>query len=80
MPMKKTELQIFDIYIAAFLDFKGIPPQLENLNGKVIFKFSVSERLYQTLSEFNNDSLVPVATFTTHLKKLRSQLLNLRSK
>lgn len=79
----KKETQWFtslDIYLSAFLLLQGIQPNLENHNGKVIFRFPVSHDLYKQMTSYSNNEVVCAADFVTAIKTLRGQMLTMRGK
>ncbi len=68
-----------DINLSSFLELNGLQITLELNNGKVIFSFPVSDRLYKLLEAYNSNVLVPVGDFVTRLKILRGQMLSMRT-
>jgi Domain of unknown function (DUF5659) len=81
--MIKAEERLFttlDIYHAAFLSLNRIPPTLELRNGRVVFTFPASDKLYKLTMNFNSNVNVPVADFVTMIKTLRGQMLSMRGK
>lgn len=62
-----------DISTAAFLELNGIQADLENQNGRVIFLFPISDKLYELAHAYNSNVLVPVADYVTALKSLRGR-------
>lgn len=69
-----------DIYLAAFLLLYGIKPDLELLNGRVIFSFPATGQLYEGVMIYNAGSEVRVTEFVTAVKMLRGQMLTLRDR
>lgn len=67
-----------DISTAAFLELNGIQASLENQNGRIIFLFPISDKLYELAHAYNSNVLVPVADFVTALKSLRGRMLTAR--
>jgi Domain of unknown function (DUF5659) len=67
-----------DISTAAYLELNGIQAQLENHDGRIIFVFPISDRLYELAHAYNSNALVPVADFVTALKSLRGRMLTAR--
>jgi hypothetical protein len=65
-----------DINLAAYLDYRGIPISLENLNGRIIFTAPQSDELYKLTSAFNSNDPVPILDFVTTLKILKSRMLS----
>lgn len=78
MQTQKT-FKTLDIYFSAYLALHGIQPQLQNVNGRVTFAFSVSEDFYRLSDMFNSNETVPVASFITVVKTLRGQMLTLKN-
>ncbi len=53
--MVKTETKVLstlDIYLSSFLALHGIQPELKNINGRVIFSFTVSDELYRLANAY----------------------------
>jgi len=65
-----------DIYQAGFFALNGIEPDVEIQNGKAIFVFPNNDGTYDAMRRFNNDEKVPVATFSTWVKRLRAAMLS----
>lgn len=57
-----------DIYLSAYLALKNVEPELEVRNGKTVFTFEATDRLYRLMSDFNSNDQVAVADFTTKIK------------
>lgn len=74
----RKEFETLDIWLASYLSLCGIHPILENKNNRVVFIFPQSDDLYRLISNFNSNISVPVADFTTIVKMLRSQMIQLR--
>lgn len=70
--------ETLDIYIASFLTFNGLKPELQITNGRVIFVFPRSDDLYRLLSKYNSNANVGVADFVTVVKTLRGQMLSMK--
>jgi len=77
---KERRLSIIDINLASYLSLQGIEPTLKNQNGKIVFLFEASDDLYRLISDFNSNTLVPVADFVTRLKILRGKMMSEREK
>ena len=75
---RQKKFTTLDINSAAYLELNGIPAELENQNGRVIFAFPISDKLYELARAFNSNSPVPVADFVTALKSLRGRMLSAR--
>ena len=67
-----------DVYLSAFLQFKGIAPTFELQNGKVIFRFKVTEDLYRLIDEYHSNITVPCLDYVVAIKTLRGSMLALR--
>jgi hypothetical protein len=64
-----------DLYLSAYLSLNGCPPELEIRNGKVLFSFRQSGDVNRLIGQFNSNSPVPVADFTTAVKTLRGRMI-----
>jgi hypothetical protein len=67
-----------DLYQSAYLLICGNQPDLENINGKIVFKFEVTDFLYHCIDLYNANADVQVADYVTAIKALRGQMLTLR--
>ena len=77
--MEKTkQLELIDLYIAAFLTLHGIQPRLTLKNGKVIFVFDTLDEVYRLMATFNSNEDVPCLDMITAIKTLRGQMLTLK--
>ena len=75
---KTKELELIDLYIAAFLMLHGIPPRLILKNGKVIFAFDATDEVYRLMTMYNSNQDVPCLDMITAIKSLRGQMLTLK--
>ncbi len=78
MQTEKT-FKTLDLYFAAFLSLQGIQPQLQSINGRVTFAFTVSDDFCRPSDLFNGNEPIPVASFITAVKTLRGQMLTLKN-
>jgi hypothetical protein len=69
-----------DIHIAAYLEYRGIPIELENLNGRVIFVAPPSDELYRLTSAYNTNDPVPIADYVGSLKALKARMFSARGR
>jgi hypothetical protein len=76
--MGKT-FSTLDIYLSAYLALQNIEPELVVKNGKTVFNFEVTDRLYMLMGEFNSNILVEVADYTTKIKTLRGKMLSAKA-
>jgi len=67
-----------DVYLAAYLSMNGCPPELESRGGKVIFAFPNGTDINRLIGQFNANSLIAVADFTTAIKSLRGRMIQAR--
>lgn len=75
---KTKELELIDLYIAAFLMLHGVQPRLILKNGKVIFVFDASDEVYRLMTIYNSNEDVPCLDMITAIKTLRGQMLTLK--
>lgn len=73
--VKPKAFSTLDIYLASFLSLHETDPTLETRNGKVVFIFDATDRLYHLMNLFNSNEPVPVADFVTTVKTLRGKML-----
>ncbi|MBA4389975.1 MAG: hypothetical protein C0399_03455 [Syntrophus sp. (in: bacteria)] len=77
--MAEKVFSTLDIYLSAYLKLQGMEPLLEVKNGKTVFNFEVTDRLYRLMGQFNGNIFVEVADFTTAIKTLRGKMLSAKS-
>ena len=75
---EQKTLKVLDINQASFFTVCGIQPILELLNGRVIFKFPVTDKIYKLMDDYNSNVKIPILDFVTTLKSLRGQMLTMR--
>jgi hypothetical protein len=76
--MAERTISLLDIYLSSFLSLHGIKPELETKNGKVVFSFEATDKLYRLMNLFNSNEPVPVADFVTTIKTLRKKMLTVK--
>jgi len=74
--MAQKTFTTLDIYLSAYLALQNVEPDLEVKNGKTVFNFEVTDRLYKLMNDFNSNILVEVADYTTAIKTLRGKMLS----
>jgi hypothetical protein len=81
MKMKKNSpmIPIYDINLAAFLQYRGTPPQLRKEGSRVTFFFPNDQKTCELMKSYNENLSVPVLDFVGHLRRLRSQMLSMRN-
>lgn len=75
--MGHNRFTTLDIYLAAYLSLNGCRPDLVTQGGKVIFAFPHQDA-NRLIEQFNSNSLVAVADFTTAVKTLRGRMLQVK--
>lgn len=75
---KAKELELIDLYVAAFFMLHGSHPQLILKNGRVVFVFDTSDEVYRLMAMFNGNQEVPCLDMVTAIKTLRGQMLTLK--
>jgi len=75
---KQKTFSTLDLYLSSFLSLCGICPNLEIRNGKVIFTFFATDKLYKLMMDFNSNVSVPVADFVTTIKSLRGKMITVK--
>ncbi len=69
---------ISDLFLASYLEYRGIPSQLENRHGKIVFLFPQSDTLYKLLNAFNQGDPVPISEYLDVYKTLKVKMFNAR--
>ncbi len=70
---------ITDLYLACFLQINGIFPDLQSLNGRVIFTFPATDELYKLVNAFNTGAKASVLDYITALKDLRARMYAIKT-
>ena len=76
---KGERIEIHDINAAAFARFRGIYVESSRQDtGRVVFCVEATREAYEALAEFQTDPQVPLLAYLSHLRRLRSIMLDLR--
>jgi hypothetical protein len=75
---KQKSWSSLDINLSAYLSYRGIPIDLENLNGRVIFTAPQSDELNRLTSAYNENDPVPVADYVGALRALKARMYALK--
>jgi hypothetical protein len=75
---RTRELELIDIYAAAFLTLHGQEARLILRNGRVIFCFKGTDEAYQLTASFNGNVQVPCLDLVTRVKVLRGKILTMK--
>ena len=67
---------IMDIYVSAFLLYRGLQPTVELRGNKAVFVFETLPEVYDLLDQFNGNASVDVADYATAVKTLRGKMLS----
>lgn len=73
--MKEERFTTLDLYLAAYLEMNGCRPDLVSQGGKIVFSFPQCHKTNHLVEQFNANTPVPVADFTTAVKILRSRMI-----
>jgi len=77
---KKKIYTTHDVCQAGYLVLKNHPPELMDRNGKIIFRFILTDSLFKDLSDYNNGAEVKAIHLSFVVKKLESQITATRNK
>lgn len=72
---KTKELELIDLYLSAFLTLHEQEPKLISKNGKIIFCFDATDKVYQLMTLFNSNAEMPCLDLITAIKTLRGKML-----
>ncbi len=78
---KQTTKQSFltgDVWLAAFLNYYGIAPILQDNNGRVIFAFPATDAVYRLAADYNSGAQVPLLAYSEIHKALKGQMFAAR--
>jgi hypothetical protein len=67
-----------DVWTASYLEYRGIIPQLENRNGRIVFQFPTTDTLYKLLNAFNSGDAVPLTEYIDTYKTLKVKMFQAR--
>lgn len=67
-----------DLWLAAYLQFRNIPPQLQNKNDRIVFLFPQSDTLYKLITAFNSGDFVPISEYIDIYKMLKVRMFQAR--
>ncbi len=70
----KQPFRTADVWLASFILFHGIDPQLEDLNGRVMFSFPATDAVYSFASDYNSGALVPLISYSEVHKALKGRM------
>ncbi|MEE9913198.1 MAG: hypothetical protein K4571_15910 [Deltaproteobacteria bacterium] len=73
-----AKIPIFDIHQAAFLTLHEITPTFTKSGTRVVFEFDITTGVRKLLDQYNQNPIVPLLDYVTHLRRLRSQMLAIR--
>lgn len=76
---KQKRFTVTDLYLACYLQINGILPELQSINGRVIFTFPATDELYKLVNAYNTGAAVSVLDYITALKNLRGQMHNVKA-
>lgn len=72
----RNDYRTLDVYIASWLMLQGFRSILENEGSKIVFSFPSSEKLFDSISKYNNGATVEVARFVLTVKGLKAQIFS----
>lgn len=73
-----SKIPLQDIYLSAYLDYRGAEPILIKENTRVIFHFANNQQTLKLLAEYNTNPSIPLMDYVSHLRKLRSKMISMR--
>jgi hypothetical protein len=77
--MAENKFPLTDVHQAAWLELHRIRVTLTRQdNGKVLFEALADAETFATLKAFEENTEVPVRTFTGYLKNLRHRMIEVR--
>jgi hypothetical protein len=78
MEDKSPTIPLHDIYQASFCSYRGIEVTFSKQDRRVIFHLPDTPGTYRTLAEFNNNPVLPLLDYITHLKRIRAVMIGMR--
>jgi len=73
-----SPLYIHDIHVSAYLQFKGLNPELKKEGTRVVFCFPNSPETQSLMDDYYNNPTVRLVDYISHLRRLRAQMLSMR--
>ncbi len=74
-----SKISILDIHQSAFLKLHGKDPELILQGTRIVFSYEVSPEIYRLLNLYNENPEVSVLDFVHALRRLRSEMLTMKS-
>ena len=74
-----SKFSTLEIHLAAYLEYRGIPSELENHGGRAIFTFPQSDTLFRLTSAYNSNDSVPVVDYVGVLRSLKARMFAART-
>ena len=76
MRITTKEFVSSDLYLSAAISLLlQTQPNFKVENGRTLFVFEVSDRLYKAMSDYNSGIAINALEFTQAIKRLRSEML-----
>jgi hypothetical protein len=72
-------LYLYDIHTSAYLQFKGLNPELKKEGTRVVFCFPNTPETQYLIDDYHNNPIVQLLDYVSHLRRLRSQMLSMRN-
>ncbi len=82
--MKKTSnalnnpVYIYDIHASAYLQFRGLNPELKKEGTRVVFCFPGTPYTQNLIDDYYKNPTVKLVDYISHLRQLRAQMLSMR--
>ena len=71
-------IPLMDIHQAAFLEMHGHKPCLTKSGTRIAFEFPNSPPVLSLLQQYNENPVVKVVDYVSHLRQLRAQMYSAR--
>lgn len=71
-------LFIYDIHESAYLQYKGLNPDLKKEGTRVLFSFPNTPETQKMIDDYYKNPTVKLVDYVSHLRRLRAQMLSMR--
>ena len=71
-------LYLYDIHTSAYLQFKGLNPELKKEGTRVVFCFPNTPETQNLIEDYHKNPTVKLVDYISHLRRLRAMMISMR--
>lgn len=71
-------LYLYDIHVSAYLQFKGLTPELKKEGTRVVFCFPTNDETQSLIDEYYKNPTVKLIDYVSNLRRLRAIMISMR--